>query len=223
MSRWTVTLLAFSWLLAALTVAGCNLAMPIAYIVGGLPPTPAAYTLPKNKMVLVYIDDRHNRVSPANLRQIIAQKASEELMVQNLVRSTIEPRDAIAIVRRESHKKPMAIDEIGKEVGAELVIYVEMEAFAITPDGYTPQPTAICQIRVIDVEQRVRLFPPDGAQPPTRSLEVKLPQTASDRYNTPSGRRELQNMLANEIGDRISKLFYEHVANDIGSKLNPND
>lgn len=205
-------------ILASAVGSGCNILTPIAYAVEGPPKMPAVVTIP-DRPTLVYVDDRANVMGRTALRQIAADKASEVLMVNEIVERTISPRDAMAIVRQETHDKPMAMDEIGRKVGAEQLIFVEVSQFMLTPDGYTPRPQAACYVRVIDVAGRTRMFPPPDSMEPGYLLQVKLREVPGELLNSPSGRRKLEEDLAQEMGEQLAKMFFEHEQTELGSRL----
>jgi hypothetical protein len=211
--------------LLLLAVAGCNIVAPVAYIVGGPPKIDAEYTL-LDRPTVVFVDDRGN-VIPSNaqaLRRALADRLSEELMVRKLVTTTIAPRDAMAIAAaRDKHGELMAMDTIGREVGADQIIYIEMLAFGLSPDGVTPRPTAICQVRVIDVEERSRLYPlDDDSGQVARTVQASLPEFDPNAASSPASRLKIYQALAEVTGVDIAKLFYRHEKKELGSQLTPN-
>lgn len=200
---------------------GCNYVTPIAYIVGGPPHEDALYTL-ADVPTVVYIDDRQNVVNPVSLRRAIADSAGENLMDHNCVKTTISGQDAMTIVaQNERNSKIMSIEDIGKAVGAKQVVYVEMQVFSDTPDGVTPRPTAQCQVRVIDVDARERVFPAEDAPEKTHGVQASLQIVDIEQLKNPSTRLQLMQSLGKETGLSIAKLFYKHEARQLGGNLNP--
>lgn len=199
---------------------GCNIVTPAAYILNGPPSVEAQYTL-ADVPTVVYIDDRSNQVNPVSLRRVIGDTASEDLMVKKLVTTTISPQDAMNIAAQHDRSNQiMPIEEIGKAVGAKQVIYVEMVQFADTPDRYTPRPAATCRVRVIDVENRKRVFPAADAKEPACTLQVTSGTIDPEVYKTRAGRLETFKALAFETGHEIGKLFYKHERKELGGSLN---
>ena len=200
---------------------GCNILGPASYIVSGPPSVDAQYTL-DDVPTVIYIDDRANQVNPVSLRRVIADTASTDLMVKKMLTTTISPQDAMNIAaRNDRNKEIMSIEEIGTSVGAKQVIYVEMVQFADTPDGYIPRPVAICRVRVIDVENRKRLFPGPDEHDNARQVQVPTHEVDPDLYRTRSGRLQVSQDLALDTGHEIGKLFYKHERKELGSNLNP--
>ena len=126
------------FLLAALlacSMSGCNIASTVAYITTPNPVMEAQYEL-KDESTVIFIDDRRSRVSPVRLRRTIGDVASEGILEEELVSDVISPRDATAAARQlDRGPKPAAISAVGKMVGADQVIYVEVIQFSLMLSG----------------------------------------------------------------------------------------
>jgi hypothetical protein len=198
---------------------GCNIVGPAAYILEGPPKVDAMYVL-ADVPTVVYIDDRANVVNPISLRRVIADKTSEVLMVKEVLKTTISPQDAMSLaVKRERYSDILSIEEIGKMVGAKQVIYVEMLNFQRSPDGNIPRPYALCRVRVIDVENRVRTFPGPDAQENSHPVQTMTREVDPEAFRNSSTRLKLYEELAKRLGDEIAKLFYKHEARELGGNL----
>ncbi len=216
------------WLLvaiaaAALVLGSCNILGPASYLAFGKPKVEAQYQL-LDRPTVVFVDDRSDAIplNATRVRRTIADKISTELMARELVTNVISSRDAMALARqRDREDKLLAIDDIGDAAGAEQVIYVQMMSFLGSPDGYTPKPTATCRVKVIDVARRTRLFPAPDAVGAWREVAVVVPVISREQYRTASGRRQIEQMLALLTADQVAKLFYRHVHEEIGSRLQP--
>jgi len=207
----------------ALTLWSCNIVGPAAWLVAGPAQAEAEYVLP-DRPTVVFVDDRRNVIPSQGraLRQRIAEKISQEIMVNELVTTTISPRDAMAVASKsDRYGELLAIDAIGKGVGAEQIIFVEMEGFTPTPDGVTPRPIAFCHVRVIDVPQRTRVYPAEGEQnsAASRPVQASLSEIDPALLHSPSSRLVVYQDLADELGSEIAKLFYKHEIKEIGAGL----
>lgn len=218
--RWFCGLAMGSLLAIAALNAGCNIVTPAYAIVSGPAKRPAEFVL-EDRPTLVFVDDRANVLSRRNLRREIADKMSQDLMVSEALTRTISPRDGMAVALEETHGDPMPIDAIGRAVGAEQVIYVEMQSFLLSPDGTSPMPTARCSVKVIDAANRVKLYPPVGSSDDSRSIDVAMQPVSTEMYKSSATRRQLEDMLAQTAGTELAKLFYEHVPRELGKNLNP--
>ena len=209
-----MTLRCLSILLLA-AVAGCNIITPAAYIIEGPDSNEAQYTLPDRRTV-IFVDDRQNKLARTQLRSIIGDRVATDLMRKDLVTETIASRDAIAVARREETAgKPLSIEDIGRKVGAEVVIYVQIGGFNLSEEGNVPRPNGYAMVKVIDVTERRRLFPSDPEQPGVE-VDSTMREVSMDLYNSPSGRRSIEEQLAENMGDRIAKVFYKHEKNELG-------
>ena len=104
----------------------------------------------------------------------------------------------------------MSIEELGDTVGAEIVLYIEMETFALSVDGAAPKPSASVFVKVVDCKAKERLFPPVGADPKGFAVTAELVDTSFDAYRTSATRRALEDQLEKKLADSISKTFYDH-------------
>ncbi len=213
------------WLasLTLIPLAGCNIVGPAAYIIEGPPTVDAVHEL-ADVPTIVFIDDRHNVVSPISLRKVIADRVSQDLMVQKVLseNNALSSQDATAVaMQRERNSSILSIEEIGKSVGAKQVIYVEMLQFQGTPDGFTPRPMAMSRVKVINIEHRKRVFPPEDALQPSREVQAMTREIDPGLYATRSGLLKIYEALAIEAGSEVGRLFYKHERRPLGGNLNP--
>lgn len=212
------TLAMVVWTMCA---AGCNIVGPAAYLIGGGPKVDAEYEL-LDVPTLVYIDDRRNQVNPISLRKVIADRASADLMENKVVEVTISSQDAMTLAaQRERNSQILSIEEIGSAVGARQIVYVEMVHFKDTPDGFTPRPIALCRVKVIDLDARKRVYPPEEADVPYRELQVTTREVDPNLYASRGGRLKVFETLAEQTGAEIAKLFFKHEHRPLGEHLNP--
>lgn len=204
-------------LLAGALAGGCNYLIPASYLIEGPPKEPARYELPRRKTV-VYVDDRANRMTRAALRTAVGEEVGTLLLQQALVPEVISSKDAVAYARRvDSSDKQVSIRKIGEAVGAEQVVYLDIEEYRISADGATPRPAAIVNVKVIDVGSGARLWP-DGTDAGER-LVVRTREQSLELYNSSAGRRQVEDTLAKQVAEDVSKLFYEHEKRELGGNL----
>jgi hypothetical protein len=198
--------------------SGCNIVAPAVAVASGPPKTQARYVLPDVPTV-VFIDDRMSRIEPASLRRSIADRVNEKLMNNAGITTTIRPQDAMLIASRTDRAGDlMHIQDIGKAVGAEQIIYVEIAQFEESADGFTPRPVALAHIKVVDVANNQRVFPPAGTP---KGWPVQVTGDAIDPalYASRSSRLQIHASLAAELGDEIAKVFYDHEYKEVGSRV----
>lgn len=199
----------------------CNIIGPAAYLTMGQPKREAAYEL-ADRPTVVFVDDRMNAIpiNASRLRRAIADKATQDLMDQEILTTTISPRDAMTLARNSDREgELLSIGEIGQRVGAEQVIYVEMISFRGSPDGFTPRAAGACRVKVIDTVSRTRLFPPPDDEKEYVEVQAVSPPFSMELFQSSQGRAQIEQMLAGLLGDQVGKLFYKHVPDEIGSHL----
>ena len=204
-------------LILGLAAGGCNYLIPASYLIEGPPKEPARYELPRRKTV-VYVDDRANRMTRAALRTAVGEEVGTLILQQALVPEVISTRDAVAYARRaDTSDKQVSIRKIGEAVGAEQVIYIDIDEYRISADGATPRPAAIVNVKVIDVGSGARLWP-DGTDEGERMI-VRTREQSLELYNSSAGRRRVEDELAKQVAEDVSKLFYEHEKRELGGNL----
>jgi hypothetical protein len=207
---------------ATLALGACNIVGPLAAAIHGPPKIDAEYAL-QDRSTLVFVDDRQNILNRRSLRRHVADEVSRIIMQQKLVTVTRPPRDAMALVGNEDRGDLMSMEEIGRSLEAEQVIYIEMTQFSLSPDGYTPSPQGACRVRVIDVANRARLYPSQESSEPSRTVQVAMPrEPAPEMYRTAATRARIEEELASLMADRVAKLFYRHeTGTELGGRMAP--
>jgi len=206
-------------------LGGCNVLTAASFVVRPEPKTQAAYEL-KDVPTVVFIDDRRNRISPTRLRRTIAEEATIVLMEEDVVSESnmIPARDAIRVSSKHDRAgNLLSVHAIGEAVGAEQIIFVSVDEFALTRDGQTPEPQSMCRVRVIDVKNETRVFPDPGGNSTYdyHQLKVDIPNVDPHGFNTISIRNDLNDRLAIETGDQIAKIFYTHITSELGGRIEP--
>jgi len=203
--------------LAVATMPGCNIVSPIAYAIHGPEKTAALYKLDSSRTTVVFIDDRLNKAPRRSLRLAVAEEVEQTLMR----RGVLNPEHVLttrAIMREaadEQFTEPRTIAQLGRDIGAEVVIYATIDVWSASPDGVTLAPSAAVRLKVIDATNDTRLWPGDGrGHPVAASLP---PQT----QGVPSGADLDQGYtaLAHLMGLRIARVFFEHEEDALSGTL----
>ncbi len=207
----------------AMVAAGCNILTPAAYLAFGQPKADARYEL-EDRATVVFVDDRNNAipVNSSRVRQQIADRVSKDLLSEKVLDQVISARDAMAVARSQDREgKLLSVEALGEAVGAKQVIYIEMMSFRGSMDNVRPQPAAACRVKVVDVAERRRLYPPPEGESAWDEIMAVSPPLSQELYRTSQGRRQLEQLMADLLGDRIAKMFYKHVPDEIGTRLDP--
>ena len=122
---------------------------------------------------------------------------------------------------KDRYDEVMSLDDIARTVGAEQLIYVQMTAFKASPDGFTPRPAATCLVKVWDAVNKTRVFPGQNAPDTAYALQVATLPLSPDLYKSRSSLLQVYQILAEETGTQVAKLFYAHEIQELGSQSDP--
>jgi len=202
---------------AMAALPGCNIIVPAAYIIEGPPTIDAEFTLPDRRTV-VFIDDTRNELPRTSLRTRMGDRVSTILLDDGLITRAIASTEAMQVARRfDTEAKRLSIWQVGEEIGAETVIHVKIVGFSLSPDGQTPRPVADAEVKVIDVAGMKRIFPEHGDI--ARPVNAQLREQSLDGYRSSAGRRQMEDLLADELGKAVANLFREHRKKELGERL----
>jgi len=205
-----------SWGLLSLSGGGCNLVGAGTYIIHGPAKDPAEFTLPQ-KTTVVFIDDRANVLPRSRLIQQMALRTTNELLkVAKVVPAALDPSHITREAARETTGRLMAIDEIGRKVNADVVIYAAPRKFSLA-DERGPVPTCILDVKVVDCQTGERLWP-GATEAEYHTLTVELAYKSPLRYE--GDRAEaLAAKLAEVAGLRLAQLFFAHEKNPLDAQV----
>lgn len=189
-------------------LTGCNIVGPAYVLLHGPEKTPAQHTLDPTKRSVVFVDDRANVVARRSTRMQIAAEAEKVITEKGLVEEMIRSQAIMAAASMDSHDEPSSIAELGRTVGADVVIYATVDFFGLSPDGSTYQPTARLRVKIVDAITGERLWP---EQTSGQTLMVEMQVRPEDLPQTVGEARERESMLAEWTGARLAEMFYDHV------------
>ncbi len=210
-----VVLAAVAVLLGAGALAGCNIAGPALYLLHGPEKIPRVFELDKDRPTVIFIDDRAMNIQRTPTRERIAAAAERALLDHGAVTRIIDSRAAAAVVTNEPRGKLMAISEIGRKVGAEVVIYVTPDSFALSADGQTFAPSAQLRVKILDAVADKRVWPED------RKGHLLTVSASTRQGTTPSEAaevREAEDKFAELVGLRLAQMFYSREADTVADE-----
>ncbi len=201
----------FSWLLVlsvTLMIAGCNIVGPAYLLVHGPPKTHAVYELDPERTTVIFIDDPTPVIPSRALRVLMAEEAENDMLTREIVIDMVSYKSAMNAAVQEQSSKPKSIQQIGQEVGADVVIYVLVSNFSLSSDGATYAPSATMHIKVFDIATGTRLWPDE---PPTGFVATAtLRAGASVMPSQGSQTGQDYQDLAKEAGLTVARLFYDY-------------
>ena len=207
-----MTLVVLSLLLGSLmgSAAGCQALGVLTYKIFGPAAVPAKYVPDKKRPMLVLVENYQHQSSGAAASDLLGQYVAREL--QTYKTAPIIPPEKLQALRDERGEdfRTMSITAIGQAVGAEQVLYVQLQSSDVTPlaggESFSGQSAAT--VRVVDVANGETLWPSDLTAGYGVSASVKLGATAKSVQDV---RLALNQQLAGEI----SRLFRKWKPDDM--------
>ncbi len=195
--------------------AGCNVVAPIAYAIHGPGNVEAVHTLDENQTVVYFIDDPSSKIAQRRLRYTMADVASQTLLEKKVVLDVLDSRTILAAATKERHGDRMSITELGRAVGADVVIYAVVTNFSMANEGNTFVPSTSMRVKIIDVAQGARVWP---AAESGYLVEVRLPQRPGTTALEQNNRLQTETALAEKAGLALAQLFYKHEITDSATR-----
>ncbi len=188
------------------TISGCNIVAPIGILLSPPPKVPKVYELPKTAIGVVFIDDRDNKLPRRVLKQSIGSEATVRLLTAKVMANMVDSKAAQTVAAQEKPGEPMNVTLIGRGAKADVVIWVSVDSFYLSPDGQTYSPGATLRVKVIDAVTDKKLWPEEkigyklAVLPAAKSSAV--PKTMGDV-------QKAEQALAELVGAAIAELFYD--------------
>ncbi len=216
-SRSMPTLVALAITLFVAT--GCETVGYVADVIAGEQNIPAAYE-PQERATLVLVEDPLGKLPTPDLAPRIAGRVSDHLtdqqVVSQIIPTTVLNRFITQTPDYHTHPENWPIDKIGRQVGAEQVIYIVVQSFQLSEDNAIYRPVAEVRVKVVDVASGKRLFPTHttaGYPVVTRQFYRSMEGSSGTTDNIVS------RQLADQLAAEVAKLFYEHTPPQPGEGL----
>ncbi len=194
-------------LMTTLVSGGCTGIGWLAHVLLPLPKVKALYEIPKNKTMLVFVDADPSQQEYEPIVVELTQRLNDQLEANKIVKKTIPYRRLLTLSASDPDFNNLHINEVGQKLGADLVLYVQIEKFQLRGQQIAPLWEGVFEtsIRVVDVSYG-RLWPKD------RTGGYPLPQvrTPMEAEMSPDHRVKLARRLADLMADKIAKCFYKH-------------
>jgi hypothetical protein len=198
-------------LTCVLMLAGCNVLGAVLYKTAGEPDVEAQYTLP-NVPTLVMAENFSQYDLGAADAELLARRVQSRLQEKLF---DVKTKTAFPMVQSEkvlelrgrsaTAFRKMTIPQIGKEVGAEQIIYIHFQGGGVASmaGGSTHQGKAAVLVKVVDVKTGATLWPTDMVDGRAVSFETS-PHRGGDNQS------DIRNRLYDGLSQQIARLFYKH-------------
>ncbi len=199
-------------LLAMLVLAGasgCNILGPAYVLVAGPPKYDPLWDLERDRMHVIVIDDLRNRLPKRSLRTVASREAEDRILRRGLLPEDrlIPSSAAYALLSEETAREQMSIVDMGRRLGAEVVIYITVDVWQLSQDGVSASPIVGSRVKILDVVQNRRVWPSTEVGFMLRvepdSLKGEMPVSYAQRST-------LERNLAEQMGLAIAQMFYKH-------------
>lgn len=197
-------IIALSLLLLAGAV-GCQILGATAYVLQ--PPAKSeAKFKPTTRALAVFVDDQRQAGNASGICDSIAALAVEEMREHKVGQMVDVERIHDLRLKNPKAFATMKIDEVGKSVGAEQIIYVDMIAAEVNVNsgGQLIKGKAEANVRVVDCKSGRTLWPTDLAA--GYHVGVESPYRSPNESNADLMNDEMIRAMAGEI----AKLFYTY-------------
>jgi hypothetical protein len=191
-------------------LGGCNIIGPAYLLVHGPEKTPAQHELDKQRPTVVFVDDRASVLPRRAMRQQIGAATQNTLLKEHVLKNVIDTTAIMNAAAHETSGEQMDIASLARAVQAEVVIYVTVDAFMLSPDGQTFSPEARYHVKVIDVTKpNARVWPAEHEGHPVavmmRTSTSATPKSATEQATALTA-------LTDRSGTAIAQLFFSHEA-----------
>ena len=167
----------------------------------------------------IVVDDGQKLLGNPALTVRMANQVGFELASNDAVGTLIPPERINALVAEFGdayYRTPIAT--LGEEVGAQLVIHIEVDQINVSTSAELLKPTATVRVKVIDIENRRRLFPTtdaDAVEPDTTVAARGWPVRTELTYRregspTAADLALLAQRLTDRIAIDVARLFYKY-------------
>ncbi|MFP3938149.1 MAG: hypothetical protein ACLFVW_07380 [Phycisphaerae bacterium] len=169
---------------------------------------PAVYKPPKGKTYLVFVDDIASPVEYEGVKGELTEQLNQRLERHRIASRTVDYSDVVKLVSASPDFNQLPISEVGRKLGAEMVLYVQIDRFELSEYANTSTWNGVLEAsaRVVDADKRKRLWPED--RPSGYPVDpVRIPQVELESRDQVS---RMAKMLAVQCAEKTIKLFIEH-------------
>jgi hypothetical protein len=202
LSTWAVMGLS---LMLLVTAVGCQ-AVAAAAIVFQPPPKSEAKYVPTTRPIVVFVDSDRQSGNAGTVRETITALIVDELREHKV--GPIIDIDQLYNLRTKNAKafRSMKVDEVGKKVGAEQVIFVDIvdAQIIVNSGGQLIKGKAQAFVRVVDVPTGQTLWP--------TNLNDGWPVMVESKYKSgnESSADSMREEMVRAMASSVAKLFYTY-------------
>lgn len=214
------------WLLmAALSLAGCNIISGVVAITAPPELVEAKYELP-DKKTLIVIDDRLGLINNESMLRRIGTAAQAALEAEEVVTEGFVSHDKLTAYREELGEKydTTSLAALGNRLEAKQVIHAEVVAYQMEVGGGVVRPAIVMTVKVFDMDTLVRMFPAStgqgsGLNTGRTAFPIQTRLTSEDLSSSSAAMSIAARELADTAGRDLGRLFFDWRMPERGSTL----
>lgn len=173
------------------------------------PSIPARFKLTTGPL-LILVDDDLSLLTWPQGRDLLAEEIGRHLREANVKVQVIPNYKLDAMRRADPLLDDKPISEIGAELGAEQVLWLQFREFVATKQVETAVRAARCTMRVKVFDPHAKRKAEMRVWPSFREGEfVSISKSASELIQY-AGDAEVARLIVEETADAVAKLFYKH-------------
>lgn len=204
---WIATVAGMACLLAVLALSGCE---GVSFIAQAFDDKVKPEFEPdEDKPLLVLVDDSTLALDDPSLPTFVAALIGQQLVQEKAVKTVIPPEKIAAYAQqRADNFRRTPIDQVGRDLGAEQVIYVNLIKAGLNMEPGVVRPDATAKVRLIDAKTGQRLFPlniPDG-----RTVNVAIKARPATGENMRGESTVIRRELAQRLARDVARLFHKY-------------
>jgi hypothetical protein len=169
------------------------------------------YTLTKGPL-LILIDDRDIKVTEPHAIRQVHKIISDAFLEYRVNRRVVPLEDWRALRRSAKNYDRLTIREIGEKLGADQVLYISVDRFALRAEPGVPlfKGEFVVRVKVLSTQRKpdVRLWPRLDSG---HRVAATTPSISSEGDKSAG---DVARELAAKLGDAVAMLFYQHRALD---------
>jgi hypothetical protein len=196
-------------MMALANLSGCAYVSGLVYLFSPEDKLPAEYKVPEKTKVAILVDDYMSPLGTLDLKKSLASTVAAQLVAAKAVlpENMIETDKVFDVPSDSADGKKLSIQHIGREVGADYVIYINIIDFSMQSDPDNPliQPKSRAYVKVIEVSSGERIWPIDVAGYPIEGKEHMQGEMAED-----ADKNEWSQKLIDKLALAAAELFYDH-------------
>jgi hypothetical protein len=202
-------------LLTALPVVTCGCPL-VAWLTANLAPPPtlkAEYQPPKDKIVLVVVREAEDcpPIEYVTIKYEMAEKIATKLVKHKIAASTV-PNDSLQNLEFTREYRDMKLDEIGRKLGADLILCVQIQKFSLKESSVSPvwQGQMSASVMVVDCHAlpgQAKLWPTDrpaNSGFPAQSVDLQPIEDSSTTYG-----EKVAHKVAEEMSENVVSLLHD--------------